>query len=32
MAYRQRILDQTIEDWKGDGEQIDDIMLIGMRI
>ncbi|MDW8334350.1 MAG: SpoIIE family protein phosphatase, partial [Bacteroidia bacterium] len=31
-ADRQReILDRTIEDWKGDREQVDDILVIGIR-
>ena len=29
---QHQILDDTIENWKGTEEQIDDILLIGVRI
>ena len=29
---QERILDQNIKDWKGDQEQVDDILIIGIRI
>ena len=29
---QHQILDETIENWKGTEEQIDDILLIGVRI
>jgi len=29
---QEKILDQNYEDWKGDQEQIDDILIIGIRI
>ncbi|MFH1321965.1 MAG: tetratricopeptide repeat protein [Bacteroidota bacterium] len=32
MQEQKKILDRTIEDWKGDSEQIDDICVIGVRI
>ena len=32
MQEQKGILDRTIENWKGDGEQIDDICVIGVRI
>ncbi len=32
MAEQQTILDKTIDDWRGDIEQIDDIIIIGIRI
>ena len=31
MANQRTILDQTIEEWRGDVEQIDDILVIGRR-
>ena len=31
MANQRTILDQTIEDWRGDVEQVDDILVIGRR-
>ncbi|MBW8051474.1 MAG: SpoIIE family protein phosphatase [Cytophagales bacterium] len=31
MARQQEILNSTIEQWKGDNEQLDDILVIGMR-
>ena len=32
MTEQKAILDKTIEDWKGDLEQIDDILVMGIRI
>ena len=32
MEEQREILDTTIEDWKGDVEQIDDILVIGLRV
>jgi len=32
MTEQKEILDKTIEDWKGDKEQIDDILVIGIRV
>ncbi|MDM8004406.1 MAG: SpoIIE family protein phosphatase [Bacteroidota bacterium] len=32
MSEQHRILDSTIEDWKGGNEQTDDILVIGVRI
>ncbi len=32
MEEQREILDKTIEDWKGDGEQIDDICVVGVRV
>ncbi|MCH8317180.1 MAG: histidine kinase, partial [Bacteroidetes bacterium] len=29
---QKEVLNKTIEDWKGDIEQIDDILVIGVRI
>ncbi|MCH8332183.1 MAG: SpoIIE family protein phosphatase, partial [Bacteroidetes bacterium] len=29
---QKEILDQTIEDWRGDNEQLDDICVIGIRV
>ena len=31
MEKQRSILDQTIEEWKGDVEQLDDILVIGRR-
>jgi hypothetical protein len=31
MANQRSILDQTIEEWRGDVEQVDDILVIGRR-
>jgi serine phosphatase RsbU (regulator of sigma subunit) len=32
MAEQKNILEQTLENWKGDLEQIDDVLLIGIRV
>jgi len=32
MQEQKEILDKTIENWKGDGEQVDDILVIGVRV
>ncbi|MGE4287289.1 MAG: tetratricopeptide repeat protein [Salinivirgaceae bacterium] len=32
MQKQHQILDQTLESWKGTGEQIDDILVVGIRI
>ncbi len=32
MEEQKEILDRTIEEWRGDGPQIDDIMVMGIRI
>ncbi len=32
MAEQCQILDETIENWKGDNEQIDDITVLGLRL
>ncbi|HXP48884.1 MAG TPA: tetratricopeptide repeat protein [Bacteroidia bacterium] len=32
MAEQKQILEQTIQDWKGDLEQVDDILIIGIRL
>lgn len=32
MDEQQRILDETIEKWRGDLEQVDDIMVVGIKI
>jgi hypothetical protein len=32
MAEQKLILDRTIEDWKGDLDQVDDILVIGFRL
>ena len=32
MEEQGEFLDKTIEEWKGDGEQVDDILVIGVRI
>jgi serine phosphatase RsbU (regulator of sigma subunit) len=32
MKEQSEILDETIEDWRGDLEQVDDIMVIGVRM
>lgn len=31
MNEQKKLLDQTIEEWKGDLEQVDDILIIGLR-
>ena len=32
MVEQKEILDKTIEDWRGDYEQIDDILVFGIRV
>ena len=32
MIDQHRILDQTIESWKGSHEQVDDMLVIGIRV
>jgi len=32
MEEQKQILDDTIEKWRGDSEQIDDICVIGVRV
>ncbi len=32
MAEQKRILDETIEEWRNDLEQVDDILVLGLRI
>jgi ligand-binding sensor domain-containing protein/serine phosphatase RsbU (regulator of sigma subunit) len=32
MEEQKEILDRTIEEWRGDGPQIDDIMVMGIRV
>jgi hypothetical protein len=32
MAEQKNILEQTIEKWKGNLEQVDDILIIGIRV
>ena len=32
MPEQKEILDKTIEDWRGDLEQIDDILVMGVRV
>src|ERR1700739_1596774 len=32
MAEQKSILDKTIEDWKGGLEQVDDVLIIGIRV
>jgi len=32
MEEQRRILERTIEEWKGDSPQIDDILVMGIRI
>lgn len=32
MNNQKKLLDQTFEDWKGSGDQIDDVLVIGVRI
>jgi len=32
LEYQKEILDQTIETWKGKSEQVDDILVIGVKI
>ena len=32
MPEQKRILDQTIEHWRGNEDQVDDILVMGMRV
>ena len=32
MEEQKEIIGDTIDDWKGDGEQVDDILVIGIRM
>ncbi|MGP8217006.1 MAG: PP2C family protein-serine/threonine phosphatase, partial [Bacteroidia bacterium] len=32
MAEQKKILEQTLENWKGSLEQVDDILIIGIRV
>ena len=32
VAEQEKLVEQAIEDWKGDLEQVDDIVLIGLRV
>ena len=32
MEEQKEHLDKTIEEWKGGGEQVDDILVIGVRV
>jgi len=32
MSEQKEILNKTIDDWKGDLEQVDDICIIGVRV
>ena len=32
MSLQRKILNQTLEDWRGDLEQVDDILVIGVRV
>jgi len=32
MSLQRKILNQTIEDWRGDLEQVDDILVMGVRV
>ena len=32
MEHQKQTVDDTIENWRGENEQIDDICLIGMRV
>ena len=32
MQYQKQILEKTIENWKGDLEQVDDILIIGLNL
>jgi len=32
MEEQKNILKQTLNEWNGDGEQVDDITMIGIRI
>ena len=32
MEEQKEYLNKTIEEWKGSGEQVDDILVIGVRV
>jgi len=32
MRDQERILDQTIESWRGSLEQVDDMLIVGLRV
>ena len=32
MAEQQKILEDTLNDWKGNLEQVDDVLVIGIRV
>jgi hypothetical protein len=32
MSEQKKILDETITEWKGNNEQVDDICVIGVRL
>jgi hypothetical protein len=32
MVEQKRLLEQTLEDWKGNLEQVDDVLIIGIRV
>jgi serine phosphatase RsbU (regulator of sigma subunit) len=32
MGRQQEILEQTLVDWIGEGEQVDDLLVIGIRV
>ena len=32
MQEQKTILDQTLKEWKGDHEQVDDILVMGVRV
>jgi hypothetical protein len=32
MDQQKKILDNTFEEWRGDREQVDDVLVIGMRL
>lgn len=32
MLNQKKLLDQTFEDWKGSGDQIDDVLVIGVKV
>jgi len=32
MAEQKQLLEQTFEEWKGNLEQVDDVLIIGIRV